>query len=51
MQEIERQHSLELERIKTEQESQKDLMNLKVESLEKNLADLKRFYRVEEKIV
>lgn len=51
LQEVVRQHSDELERLKIDFDGQKELLNSKIINLEKNLADLRKYYKVEESIV
>lgn len=51
LQEVERQHSDELERLKIDFDGQKELLNSKITNLEKNLSDLRRYYKVQESIV
>jgi hypothetical protein len=48
LQEFQREHSNEVERITLDYESQKTLLSLKITSLENNLNDLKKYYRIEE---
>jgi hypothetical protein len=51
LQEFEREHASEVERISLDHEAQKELLALKVNALEKNLAELKKYYRVEEQLM
>lgn len=47
LQEVVKEGKGDLERVKVEADSQKESLNSKITSLEKNLADLRRYYKVE----
>ena len=47
IQEVEREGTAQVEKLKIDFEGQKDILNSKIVSLEKSLADIRKYYKVE----